>query len=249
MHKYTAVISEKAHMAVPTLSESFNVLLLPADETLDFPVRCHADMILFTLGGKAVLPKTYAEMYPSIISSLSSMGLEIIFDPSNRSRDYPHDVGLNVLLCDSTAFSLKEYTSDCVKEMLRESGIRHVNVKQGYAACSALSLGNAVITADRGIEKAARGVGLDTLLISNGYVNIDGYGEGFIGGAAGVCEKRVYFLGNIDTHPDGVKIRDFLKRRGFECVSLFEGGLCDFGGIRFLRNKPHASENRTVQLP
>ena len=119
MHKYTAVISEMAHMAVPTLSESFDVLLLPADETLDIPVRCHADMILFTLGGKAVLPQTYAEIYPSITSSLSSMGLEIIFDPSKRSCDYPHDVGLNVLLCDSTAFSLKEYTSDCVKELLR----------------------------------------------------------------------------------------------------------------------------------
>jgi len=236
--RYTAVISCEAEKAIDALRTKFDVITLLPDETIDVPVSCHADMILFSYGNKAVLPFSYAERYPSIVEKFSTLtGLELCFDSGIRKGQYPNDVGLNVLLCRNIAFSLTGHTSEIVKSILRESGVRHVNVKQGYSACSALSFGNAVITADTGIEKAASLNGLDTLLISKGGIHLEGYSDGFIGGASGVCGKTVYFLGNIDSHPDAKNIRSFIKSRGYECVSLFDGVLLDFGGIRFFENK------------
>ncbi len=242
--KYTAVLSKEAKEGAAILSGGFDTVLLPADDEIARPVSCHADMILCVLKNVAVMPLAYVKKNRDIAERISSLtGLRVISDPSPRGKVYPNDVLLNVLVTDAAAFSNRAYTSPCITELLLDYGIRHVNVKQGYAACSSLSFGNALITADRGMASAAEAEGIDVLLISREGIALPGYNEGFIGGASGVCEREVYFLGNIECHPDGGKIRAFIKKHGFECVSLYDGPLCDYGGIKFIENRAHASDS------
>ena len=57
-----------------------------------------------------------------------------------------------------------------------------------------------------------------------------------IGGASGVCGNKIYFLGNIDLHPDGQKIREYVSTHGYDVVCLSDEQLSDFGGIKFVKN-------------
>ena len=112
------------------------------------------------------------------------------------------------------------------------NGIAAVHVKQGYAKCSSMTVGDAVITADTGIYRAAISHGLDALLISPGGVGIEKYGTGFIGGASGaLCRGKTAVFGNILSHTDGEKMLAFANARGEEIISLGESELFDYGGI------------------
>lgn len=238
MKKYTAVISGEAHEYFGVLKRDFDVVCLEPDTEISQEVSCHADMIIFSFGQSAVLPKQYIERYPEITEWLiNRCGVDIIKSTTPRDRSYPFDVSLNILLCGNYAFSLKKATSDEAMSLIKSNGLQHVNVKQGYSACSTLALDNALITADPNITSAAEQCGISCLKITGGHIKLRGYNEGFIGGASGVCENKVYFLGNIMTHPDGENILAFLTEHGYEAISLGNGELEDFGGIKFFRNK------------
>ena len=237
MKTFTAVISGEAREYASLLRENFDVLCLKPDTDVAPEVSCHADMIIFSCGQSAVMPEKYIEKYPAIAEYLSERcGTEIIKSTAPRGKEYPSDVSLNVLLCGNYAFSLKKATADEAASLIENNGIRHLNVKQGYSACSTLALKNGLITADPAIASAAESHDIACLRISSGHIKLSGYSEGFIGGASGVCEKMVYFLGNIMTHPDGENILEFLESLGYEAVSLGNGDLEDFGGIRIFRN-------------
>ena len=120
-------------------------------------------------------------------------------------------------------------------EIAKKQGKTLVNVNQSYPNCSILRLDDeSAITADRGLYKALCSIGIDTLLISEGHISLPPYRYGFIGGASGVFDGRVMFFGNIDLHPDGEKIRQFISARGKKCISLSREPLRDFGGMIFL---------------
>lgn len=237
MAEYTALIAHTAEKYLSLLGKDFDVLPLPSDTRLDVPVAAHTDMNLFVLGNTVVLSKDYAETNPFIVSYLKEVcALDTILSDGERRREYPYDVMLNVLVSGNVCFSLKEHTADEVKELITRNNMLHVNVKQGYAACSALAFGTSIITADRSIQRATEALGIECLLISGGGIRLDGYSEGFIGGSSGVCGNKIYFTGNVKLHPDGEKILRFVEKGGFEAVSLSEDILTDVGGIRFLKN-------------
>ncbi len=139
-------------------------------------------------------------------------------------------------MCGRYVFSLKKYTSRKVIDIVHKLGYTHINVRQGYSACSSLVSDDFIISADKSILTAAEKCGIDCLEISAGGIELEGYDTGFIGGCAGVCNRTVYFFGDVMTHPDGKSIREFLKAHGYICVSLGEGVLKDHGGIKFLKS-------------
>ncbi len=237
LKEYTAIVSRDAVEYIPSLLREFDVLTLEPDGLLQKPVQCHADMIIALAGKYAVLPDSYVRENEVLVKYLRERcALDVVSSADTRGADYPLDISLNVLLCGKYAFSLKKYTSQSLTEVLRSLDYTHVNIRQGYSACSTLSCDTFVITADPSVEKAARSVGIDVLKIAEGHIRLDGYGTGFIGGASGVCGNRIYFLGNIDLHPDGKKIREYAGTHGYGIVCLSDGELSDFGGIKFVKN-------------
>ena len=125
--------------------------------------------------------------------------------------------------------------ADEVRLYAEENCYNILNTRQGYSRCCACPVGeNALISADRSILSAARSSGIDTLEISVGGVALREFDYGFIGGACGVLDDRIYFAGDIMSHPDGERIVTFCRKRGIEVVSLSDEGLTDVGSIFFL---------------
>ena len=94
---------------------------------------------------------------------------------------------------------------------------------------------HALITADHSIAKAARQQGLDLLQIRPGAVLLPGYDCGFIGGAASHSpyteSDRVFFCGDLHSHPDADAIETFCHRHGKAVISLSDESLLDVGTI------------------
>ena len=133
------------------------------------------------------------------------------------------------LFCKADSFSAEIISEASTLE------IKTVPVKQGYPACTALKISeNAAITADKGMAKALRCEGISVLEIENGSISLPPYEYGFIGGAGEAHGDKVYFFGDIHTHPEGDRLVSFIEENGKTANSLSDGKLCDLGGMIFL---------------
>lgn len=212
----------------------FTLLPLPPFPRLAAPVAAHPDMLLLRLGNKLFCHKEYYTMAKDEIDKiLNASGLSLCLTEDEVKETYPNDVALNFVFTGNLLLGKTEILSEKVKEYAELHHISLLSVNQGYAKCSSVVLKNAIITADTGIEAAAKGAGLDTLLVSSGGVSLPPYPYGFLGGASGVCDKTVFFSGNLKGHADGKAIETFCQKHGYAVVSLSDEPLFDAGTILF----------------
>ena len=138
---------------------------------------------------------------------------------------------MNALVIGNMIFCKSDTVSEGILDYAKRNDKKIIHTEQGYPACSALAFGRSVITADRGLSSLLAENGLRVTLISPGSISLPPYEYGFIGGASGVVGRKIYFFGNIDTHPDSKAIREAIEAEGYTPVSLSDEGLCDIGGI------------------
>ena len=92
---------------------------------------------------------------------------------------------------------------------------------------------NAVITSDKGMEKAFLKNNVDVLYIDNKTIRLKGCDYGFIGGASCRLENEIIFFGNIEQHPDFIRVKAFLEKYNMNYKD-FAFQLEDFGSALFL---------------
>lgn len=147
-------------------------------------------------------------------------------------KNYPENVLLNCLYFKDKLYGKLSAVEPTVLSFCKEQNIEPVNVNQGYSRCSTLVISdNAVITADKSIEKAMKNNGAEVLLVSSGDILLEGFDYGFIGGA-GFCDNNiVYFFGNVKKHPDYNKIKAFCEKH-YSSIEILceEKPLTDIGG-------------------
>ena len=215
------------------LERGFDIIKLPRSEELQTPVSGHPDMLLFVGKSRLVCHEGYYKMARDIIDRIADGGFQITLTDEKWSADYPNDVLFNAapvgkrLICNERSVSKK------LSEIYGRENI--VGVKQGYAKCATVVVGdNGIITADPSIAKAAMAAGIDTLVLSGSYTRLDGYDTGFLGGASGDDGECVFFTGNIDLHPEADQMREFCKKQGREVCSLSKAPLYDYGSLIFI---------------
>lgn len=216
----------------------FSVLRLPCDSRLATPVRSHADMLMLPVGKVVFTSSEYLSVAKDIFKALESLGYEIVSCNAEIRSDYPHDVAFDALVLKSAIIARLDSLPDEIKTYAAAAGISLIDSKQGYAKCSAVSVGeSAVITADKNIARAAETARADALLISAApeKIRLEGYDYGFIGGASGVLEDTVYFTGDISAHPDAERIAEFCKAHEKKIIPLSSEPLNDVGGIFFFQ--------------
>ena len=212
--------------ADPELTEYFSSLGFETDRVstagiVAEPVSDHPDMFMCKLGVRD--------------------GSKVIswFAPSDEgggrpqlSAAYPLDIPFNAACTGIYLVHNLRYTAPVLLEAARDAGMELVNVRQGYAKCSTVTVDeNSVITYDRGIAAACRAAGMYVLETVPGHVLLPGYDTGFIGGASGRAGDTIYFNGDLTRHPDCDAIVRFIEERGLR-VSWFEGRpLTDIGSI------------------
>ncbi len=196
------------------------------------PELCgHADMQICKCSDSVFVctPSCY-EYYKNV---LKCFNVKIISGNSSLGSNYPWDIAYNVAWIGKSAVHNFDYTDLCIINYFSEKNVDMINVSQGYSKCNICFVkDNAVITSDKGIYKVLTSNNVDTLLISEGNIDILGWEYGFIGGASGkISNDCLAFCGDISIHPDYTKINNFCSKYDVECVSLSHKRLTDIGSL------------------
>ncbi len=207
-----------------------DVCTVDEGKNLLYPVRYHADMMMSYIGsGKFVaMEDTANELRRKL-----TVGATVYDGKSCIKEQYPYDIAYNILQIGRKYFHNTPYTDSIVKELLFANGLDSIYVRQGYSKCSACVVDEkSVITSDKGIYNALISNGFNALLISEGYIDLDGYDYGFIGGCSGkISKNEIAFTGRFDDHPDHDRIIEFLEMHDVRAVILTEKRIFDVGSI------------------
>lgn len=126
-----------------------------------------------------------------------------------------------------------EYTDPVILENCHH--LKKIAVKQGYTRCNLLLLKkNHFITSDMGIHITLKNAGLEGLYIAPQGIVLDGFPNGFIGGAMGLFMNNIYITGSLKYLPDSEKIAGFLRSLDYRIIEMHDGPLFDGGGILFV---------------
>ncbi len=194
-------------------------------------ISYHPDIQLYSLGnGNLVTPPS---MFENIKSKLSKYSFNIICGHSVLKSNYPEDIAYNVARIGDICFHKLNCTDPIIKKTLVVNGLTLVNVNQGYTKCSTAIISNsAIITSDKGIQKAALQNGIDSLLIAPGYIHLKDLNYGFIGGCIGLIAPDVLVItGSLQSHPDFKKVLEFLNKHKVEMISLTNSIPIDIGSL------------------
>ena len=228
-------ISEK--MARSLEKQGFSLIRLPRSKDLGEAVCSHPDSLIFKLGSELIAPSDYCDDAAYVFSDIREYApkYKITFASDNIGAIYPSDTKFNALLLGKRLFARLDSLSLSILEAAARRGIECINTKQGYPACSTLALGdNCAVTADRGMAKVLRDHGVTVYEIECGSIELPPHEYGFIGGAAGVHNGVVYFLGNLDSHRSAGIIKDACNAAKVAPVSLSDEPLADLGRIIFI---------------
>lgn len=168
--------------------------------------------------------------HPDLIMCLTKEGV-FYGDSQKLTCKYPGDVLYNAASTGKYFIHNLKYTDPDLLDTIKREGQILVNVKQGYAKCNIVVVDeDSIITSDRGIASACEGI-MDVLLITEGHIALPGFNTGFIGGCSGRLSRKVFFNGDLRSHPDYKRILSFIHSRGLDCL-WFEGSpMTDIGSI------------------
>lgn len=153
---------------------------------------------------------------------------------SNLGPKYPNSVPFNGKIYNKTFIHNLKVTSPDVLKFLEERSYDTIQVNQGYTNCSLLMLpGRRGITADKGIYKKLLDSNYDILLIEEGHILLKGMDYGFIGGCCGMDDHKIYINGDLDSHPDGQRMRSYIMASEMEVIEVKNQPLFDIGSIVF----------------
>jgi hypothetical protein len=148
------------------------------------------------------------------------------------SPGYPDEVAFNAACTGRFFIHNLRYTCPALLGAAESAGMQTVNVRQGYAKCSTVIVDeDSIITYDRGLAGRCTQAGMDVLLIEPGYIHLEGYNTGFIGGCSGRIGDTIIFNGDLSSHPDFRSIVGFIEDRGLAVKWFQEWELGDIGSI------------------
>ena len=241
-----AVIGETAPASLVGVlgHEGFRVLRLPRNPRLPVPVAAHPDLSVFFAPDAIYTTAGYAALAQAELALLCRTADRPLRTVTREVGDlYPQDILLDALPLGGLLFCLPHATAP---ELTSHPAYRTVAVKQGYAKCAALPIGSgALASADPSILGAAEREGLETVRLTAGGIVLDGYGTGFIGGAAsfapyGGCET-LFFCGALGRYPDGARLTAALTAHGLRVCDIPDEPLTDVGTVFLLGGRKHGT--------
>lgn len=220
-------ISPKSKEALKKLG--YRIIKTFSHPSLQKPVCGHPDMLICKISDNVFFAET------TICGFLSKEFPDRqFFDGITKLKpEYPHDIAFNCARVGNFLFCNEKYTDKRIIEYCNNNSIKIADTKQGYAKCSICKVSErAIITSDLNIFKTAEKIGIDVLLTKNNGILLEGYDEGFIGGATGLIENDILAInGNIELCGDCSRIVDFCAKYRVKIISLSDEPLTDIGTI------------------
>ena len=208
--------------------ESFGVRVIPCPRNpyVDARLSYHSDLSVYHVGGKCFyLARHLRES--ELAKELEHLGASVRFSKARQGGESPLDASLCALPLGDAVY----HNAKICDELIVQSTSRFENIKQGYAKCAVCPVSSdAVITADKGVARVLEKNGVRVLQVLPGGIVLDGFDEGFIGGAAfKIAPDVLAFTGSLDLHPDKEKIEEFLSECGVRPEYLTAGQAFDIG--------------------
>lgn len=215
--------------AIKNLKKEFDVLEFQSHNTSYDEVSGHPDIFIFQSKRSIIIAPNSPKI---LVDFLESKKIDFIYGIKNVGAELENSTQYNCISSKEYFFHKKAYTDEAVMAENRDK--KFINLPQAYTRCSLSVLNNNYfITSDGGIEKALKKNKFNVLMVDPKSIHLPGYPNGFFGGTNGVFKNKFYLNGNLNFHPDGNKIRDYIKKCGLELVELHDGPLYDGGGIFF----------------
>lgn len=222
--RYTHLLKNSPYLSSET------VVWMPDNPLLDPRLAGHADLNILKTGTKDLMVSSC--LASTFVTHLTNVEISVHL-VNVAGKQYPEDAGL--CICQTGKYILYN------PKTASETALKHLNgvsiaVTQGYTKCSVCVVSeDAIITSDRIIAIRAENAGLNVLHIHPGFIKLDGFDYGFIGGSTFMLNKETLaFTGHFDHHPDSDRIMQFLKAQGVRPVFLTKRKIFDIGGAILL---------------
>lgn len=229
-------LSEKANKTIKIyLDKIANVIEIKETCCVYEAVASHADIYLCAIEDELIIAR---EQLPFIEDKLIQKGIPYQAGSSLLGYRYPANVKYNGVYIGNYFIHNLNDTDPLLLKKAKDNSCITIDVKQGYTKCNMVVVDHrSVITSDRGIEKQLRKYGLSVLLIDQGSVLLKGFEYGFLGGASGRVGNTILFNGNLESHPNYVKIKQFIEDRGLQVEYFKDYPLEDIGSIIEVRGQ------------
>jgi hypothetical protein len=204
-------------------------LACPNNSFVDERLRSHIDLtVLHVCENRFIV--SGAVLHSGFLNELRKLNADIIVSDAEVLPNYPFDAGLCVLSAGDRLFHNFKFSDSLLHNI---NLYKKVQVSQGYAKCAVcLISATAAITADHGMAGAMKSESFDVLEISSHGIELKGYDEGFIGGAAfKMAGDKLAFTGILSNHPDRNAIEGFLNLHGIKPVFLTDKPIFDVGSV------------------
>mgnify|MGYP001668363161 CR=1 FL=1 len=230
-----AIVDKVYYDVIKERLKAYNITAYPSYESkiLPAPVNTHPDMSCFVYDTKSMI--TSYESYEYYESIFKGSGISLINSYENPETKYPYDVKFNALRVSDYLISKESVSAAAIKE--RFSKDKLINSSQGYVKCSVIDIaGKYFISDDIYLEKIISALGYKTLLVDKGLVKIDGYDYGFIGGASGYAENKIFLSGRIKDEKNRKRIEEFVLSINKELIYLTEYDIFDVGTLMIMED-------------
>ncbi len=210
-------------------SYGFDVVFTKKLKNLYDAVDGHTDLQIVRVGEDIITCPECFEYYSDKLDK------KIICGHSELKSKYPEDVFYNAAIFGKFAVHNFRFTDSVLRECIKKNFLFEMNVNQGYSKCSICIVSDrAIITEDESIIKKFSDTDIDVLKIEKGPVKLKGLDCGFLGGATGLYENKLFVNGELSYHTDGNKIKEFCKMHGVDIIELKNGKIHDIGSIFFI---------------
>lgn len=185
-----------SHKSKKEFKDFLNKLNISYVETIDNPnldkrIADHPDLSVFVLDKNNIIVDKYLYSYYKD----KFKNINIIKGESVKSN-YPFDSIYNIVKLNNY-YIHNDYTESKIVKYFNDNNYNFIKVKQGYTRCSSIVLNNSIMTADYGIYKKLKNK-VDTVLLNQEEIELDGFENGFLGGTCGMIDgKCIIFNGDI----------------------------------------------------
>lgn len=233
--KNYAIIDERMSVKCKNalINEGFELIEVGSNPNLDIPISSHPDIFIFKYNDILIYEHNMRHALGKHLFDFDKNRFKLIPGGTFSSEiKYPYDCAYNFAVCGMNLIGNIKYADKGIVDLIKLYKLKTIDTKQGYAKCNiCIVSNNAIITEDKGIAKACTSTGIDVLLLDTNSVKLNGYKNGFIGGASGKHNDKLYFCGCIEKHPEYERINQFCKRHNTIPVSLSNEDLYDYGSI------------------
>ena len=221
------IIGEKYrnYLEIPLIMHNINVICAENNPYVDERLSGHIDLSSMHLGGNRLVSVEHLEN-SEFFHKTKVNGFEHKFTERPLESCYPHDAALNsCILGDYVICNPKTAYTDLFKDKTI------IKCNQGYTKCSICVVDeHSIITSDRMIAENSAQYGIESLLINDSFVKLQGFDKGFIGGASfRISRNKIAFTGIIECADTKNRIESFLLNRGIEAVYLTNEAIFDIG--------------------